>query len=151
MIRSVFTILFLTICLYAQAQINPKTRVNLYFIADTVNVSKDKRQLEIGEEGVTYFHLYCKCIYPYKRDLIFVADYNAKKIKSAQLPEGNYIKWNELIALAKQEHRFFSSMYILNMVEVLPNKEYLTTPTHLVIVNEEKQIDFWIAPKEKNK
>lgn len=104
---------------------------DLYFMVDTVSIPKEQRIVKIYKStSLTYsYEFFCKCIEPYKVNLSFFYVYNKKRpagIISDYKPNYKYLSWQELFELAEKNKNYFDRNYNLYVVEVLPNKKYMT-------------------------
>jgi hypothetical protein len=134
---------------YALAQ---DSRPKLYFLADTINVAKNDRVLQI--ETVSSFEysfiFYCKCAAPYKSYVSFFYLNDKKKPKStvvSQKPDYPYISFKELMDLVNKHHRFFNENYDLFITEVLPDSNYKTTKVNFIPYQEPIQ-DFILLDRK---
>ena len=104
----------------------------VYFLADTINVSKENRFMRIGygDNAFEYFFIFfCKCAYPYKTDASF--SYIIKKgEKKAEIvtekPNYKYCSFRELMDMVHEHHNYFNDVYDLYITEVLPGNRYRT-------------------------
>lgn len=106
----------------------------IYFLADTINVSKENQILEIGTEGpARYYNFFCKCIPSYNRNAAFKYLFkNGDKIQSTK-PDVNYISWKKLSELISKSGKDFSQQHDLIIIEVLPQNKYRVNPVDLII------------------
>ncbi|MFD0939936.1 hypothetical protein [Pedobacter boryungensis] len=105
---------------------------NLYFLADTVNIPKDQRLLNINK-SVPFtlyekkYEFFCKCLPPFKQNLMFFY-INTQRGSKEEIfyakPIHNYLSWQELMALIEKHQNAFDQKYNLYIVEVLPGKRY---------------------------
>ncbi|MFA6275530.1 MAG: hypothetical protein WC622_02205 [Pedobacter sp.] len=119
--------LFILLIHHAFSQGNGK----IYFLADTLNTSKNNQVLRI--EKISFFEysfiFYCKCAYPYKSYVSFSYLITKKEPKAeivSKKPNYPYISFKELMDIAARTHRYFDTTYELYITEVLPNKRYRT-------------------------
>lgn len=102
------------------------TKPIVYFLADTVDVNKNNRVLEIGKTGViTYYAFFCLCVPPYELYPMFVCrenEFNTGAYKV--IPEGRFISWRELSGLLSKHGDRFLEAYQLCIVEKLPDRSY---------------------------
>ncbi|MEJ2880142.1 hypothetical protein [Pedobacter sp. GR22-6] len=106
-----------------------KKKSTIYFLADTVDIPKNSRVLEIGilEGVITYYAFFCPCKSIYNFYPMFtVAKERIKLEKSATLPIGNYISWEKLVGLFSKYGNDFPNNYELIIVEKQPNRTYQT-------------------------
>lgn len=115
-----------------------QTIKKIYFLADTINVSKKNKALEI--KWTTPFHysfiFYCKCVPPYFNYLEFAAfvDKKAPKIEVVnKKPEHNFISLKQLLDMAGKSGRTFDNSYDLSITEVLPKSKYKTYQVKMVL------------------
>jgi hypothetical protein len=112
----------------------------LYFLADTINTNKLNRYFEISNEGkaIQYYMFYCKCIAPYKQNIIFIYRPNiTKPMVSDKLPNYHYSSWMELSNLFSDKGKGFNDFFELFIVEALPNKKFMTNRVNLFIKKEQ--------------
>ena len=126
-----FTLL-LGILLMASQSYSQTGKKKVYFLADTINIPKTQRLVEIGNDyGISYTFL-CRCLMPVTKggqneDLIyyFVNNKDAKLNISDTFPKVRYMSWKEFLNLAVRP-RFFSDNYEFYITEVLPQNKYRT-------------------------
>lgn len=134
-IKSCIIIIALAIFLSNQALAQEK----LYFLADTINVSKENRILKIGSSMSIEFSFifYCKCVPPYEEYVEFNYFNNKKSRETTSTkPAVKYISWRQLQdLLAKQGTKFdrYNELYI---TEVLPGNKYRTNKVALKVKRE---------------
>ena len=113
------------------------TNIKIYFLADTINTSKENQVLRI--EPLNFFEymftFYCTCAPPYKNYVSF--SYITKKgEKKANIvskkPNYPYISFKKLMDIAGKYHRYFDDSYDLYITEALPNNKYRTNKVKFV-------------------
>jgi len=120
-------------------------RKKIYFLADTINVNKNDRVLQIASEGpATCFAFFCRCMPPYTdgnaQPLNFCywkeqVNYETASIK----PNINFISWRELSQIVSEVKNDFENKYELYITEVLPDHKYKTYGVRLTIYRERLQ------------
>ncbi|MFI5451113.1 hypothetical protein ACHMWN_03060 [Pedobacter sp. UC225_61] len=125
--------LFIFLVHHAFSQGNGK----IYFLADTINTSKNNQVLRI--ETISFFEysfiFYCKCAYPYKSYVSFSYLITKKEPKAeivSKKPNYPYISFKELMDIAAKTHRYFDTTYELYITEVLPGNKYRTNKVSFV-------------------
>jgi len=113
------------------------TNKKIYFLADTINTSKENQLLRI--ESINAFEdlflFYCRCAPPYKNYVTFscITKKGEKKREIVSLkPNFKFISFKELMDIANQYNRYFDETYDLYIVEVLPGKRYQTSKVKYV-------------------
>jgi hypothetical protein len=106
------------------------SKPKLYYLADTINVTKNNRVLDIKIiNDIEYsFIFYCKGM-KYNNEYVSFHYMNFKKNKAeivAQKPDFPYMSYKVLMDMANEHHRFFSKYYDLYITEVLPGNRYRT-------------------------
>jgi hypothetical protein len=111
-------------------------REKVYFLADTINISKNNRVLCIQKNSPYEWSyiFYCKCVEPNKQNLVF--SYIEKKgmMKaeiSDKLPTSLYISIKKLYQLVSMEQRNFDKKYELFITEVLKSGKYKTVAVNM--------------------
>lgn len=110
-------------------------RQKIYFLADTISVSKQNRFFEMGTEGknLSYISFYCKCIPPYERFLAFTYRNDLQPHNAiTTIPDVSFLTWKELLDIVIKLQDKFDAKYDLYIVEVLPGKLYSTNKVRLV-------------------
>ncbi|MEH3112986.1 hypothetical protein [Pedobacter terrae] len=113
------------------------TNREIYFLADTINVSLPNRILKI--ETVSFFEhhftFFCKCTPPYKSYATF-SYINKKGDKKAEIvskkPAHPYISFKELMDITAEHHRSLDNYCDLYITEVLPGNKYRTNKVKFV-------------------
>lgn len=75
------------------------------------------------------YEFFCKCIAPYKKNLVFFyinTDKHSKEVLLRKKPNYNFLSWKELILLIEKYQNNFDKKYNLHIVEVLPGNRYKT-------------------------
>jgi hypothetical protein len=118
----------------------------VYFLADTINVSPQNRILEIGKEstlGDTAFYcsFYCQCLPPYDKGYKPGFSFLRKPGDRASIvvsikPDVFYISWKELSQLIAKEKYDFDKKYDFYITEVLPGNKYQTDKVKMTIYKE---------------
>ena len=108
-----------------------KSKQEIYYLADTINVSKKDRVLEIsGISGYDQsFVFFCKCVKPYYNypEFIYLVDKNKNKPTVVlSKPNYPYISFKNLMDLVAKKTFNFEDDYQLYITEVLPGNKYLT-------------------------
>lgn len=133
--KIILTIVFFAAIITAHSQ---STNKKIYYLADTINVSKNNRVLQMGyqDNGFEYYYLfYCNCIKPFDR---YVAFYNITKHgeKRAETltkkPDYKYISFKDLMELVSKNQRYFDDHYDLYITEVLPKNKFRTDKVIMV-------------------
>lgn len=114
-----------------------KTGNKIYFLADTINISKENRFLKI--ETISFFEhhfiFYCKCTPPYKNYVRFVY-INKKGVKLSEIvsikPNYSYVSFKELMDIVALNHIYFDDNYELYITEALPGNKYRTNKVSFV-------------------
>lgn len=106
----------------------------IYFLLDTINIPKENRIVEAGIEGAwRYYSFYCRCIREYDRNITFVyLSKNQGKTRTDK-PALLYTSWKDLSQLIWLEGKKFDEKYSLNVIETLPNNEYLINQVKMFI------------------
>lgn len=104
----------------------------IYFLADTINVSKENQVLRVEAiNGFEYwFTFYCRCAYPYKNYVRFsyIVKYGEKKPEIvSKKPDYPYISFKELMGLAGKDNLNIDHEYELYITEALPGNKYRTS------------------------
>jgi hypothetical protein len=128
------------------------TNKKIYFLADTINVSRPNRFLKI--ETISFFEhhfiFFCKCTPPYKNYTSF-SYIDKKGIKKSEIvakkPDYPYISFKELMDISSKYNRYFDNSYDLYIIEVLPGNKYRTNKVNYV--QERLPIDDRVIVKEK--
>ena len=121
-------------------------RKKIYFLADTINVNKNDRILEIASEAeATCFTFFCRCLPPY-------TDGNARYVNFCYFwkdqvesegvstkPAFDYISWKNLSEIISEVQYEFRNKYELYITEVLPNHKYKTYRVRLTIYRDKVQ------------
>jgi|GEM_PF-997691 len=144
---SIISLFFLTKAGFTQE------KKQLYFLADTINVSPENRILEIGKEGAGYYYLfYCQCLppYGYGYNLSFgYLDKNNEFSKTTlKKPNFQYISWKELSKIITKTKQKFDTEYDFYITELMPNNKYKTNKVKLVIYKDPIR-DFIILEKKQ--
>lgn len=142
------TIFIMMISMAVMAQ---QTKKEIHFLADTVNVDKKNRIVEIGKEGkIPYYAFYCKCISPY--DSIVSFTYYKKddslNIKDV-IPDYNFTTWKDFSDIISKEGNHLSKVYLIYITEVLPGNKYKTNKVDLV-VRRPPTVDYQIIKSPNN-
>ena len=122
---------------YAQESSNRK----IYFLADTIYVSKENQLLKHGYDDNVFeyfFIFFCKCAYPYKNNVVFsyINKYGEKKAEIvSEKPKFKYSSFRELMDMVYEHHRFFNDVYDLYITEVLPGNKYRTNKVRFLPYN----------------
>ena len=108
-----------------------KSKEEIYYLADTINVSKNDRVLEIsGISGYDQsFVFFCKCVKPYNSYPEFIYLVDRTKTKPAMVlkkPNYPYISFKNLMDLVAKKTFNFEDDYQLYITEVLPGNKYIT-------------------------
>lgn len=101
----------------------------IHFLADTVDIPKNSRLLEIGffEREITYYVFFCRCKTLYNFAPMFTVRKDRIKLeKSKSLPAGNYVSWEVLSELFSKHGNDFPNNYELIIVEKQPDRTYQT-------------------------
>lgn len=113
------------------------TNEKIYFLADTINTSKENQLLRI--ESINFFEnlftFYCRCAPPYKNYVSFscITKKGEKKPEIvSHKPDFHFISFKELMDIANKYNRYFDDTYDLYIVEVLPGKKYRTSKVKYV-------------------
>lgn len=134
-------IILLTLYFHGFSQEKKK---DLYFFADTINVTRENRMLGHGyvDNAFEYFFtFYCKCLPPYRGYTIF-SYINKKGEKKAEIvsrkPKFDYLSFKELMDIVSLDYQSFNSKYNLYITELLPKNKYRTNrvvfiPPHITI------------------
>lgn len=127
-------------CLNIKASAQSSNR-QVYFLADTINVSKENQVLDLGygdNRFEYFFTFFCKCAYPYKTDVSF-SYVNKRGEKRADIvsekPNVKYSSFRELMDMVHEHHRFFNDVYDLYITEVLPGNKYRTNKVRFLPYN----------------
>lgn len=112
----------------------------IYFLADTINVSSENRILEIGTEGNgDYYMFYCQCLPPYGHGYNLSFGYLKKGLHVNEVistkPDHKYISWKELSTIVTKTKYDFDKQYDFFITEVLPNG-YKTNKVKMVKYHE---------------
>lgn len=115
-----------------------ETNKKLYFLADTIHLSKENQILKHGyvDNAFEYFFVFfCKCAYPYKSYVTF-SYVNKKGEKKAEIvsekPKYKYSNFKELMDIISEHHRFFNDVYDLYITEVLPGNKFRTNKVKFI-------------------
>lgn len=107
----------------------------IYFLADTINVSKENQLLEIGTEGpFKYFTFFCSCIPSDKGNIGFKYSLRSEDKILTKKPDFNYVSWEYLSSVFSKAGKNFDRQYDLIIVEVLPGKKYRVNPVEHIFV-----------------
>jgi hypothetical protein len=122
-------IFLIPVFLITQLVYGQEARQKLYFLADTVEVSKNNQILEIGSEGAyKYYSFFCKCIPGYSEKVVFNYLLKKESLAAVKKPDITFVSWKALSDLITKFGVKFDEHYSLTIVEVLPNKQYLINP-----------------------
>jgi len=131
------SLIILFVCFYINV-FSQGTNKKIYFLADTISVSKENRVLKHGyvDNVFEYFFVFfCKCAYPYKNYVTF-SYVNKKGEKKAEIvlekPKHRYSSVKELMDMVNEHHKFFDDVYDLYIVEALPGNKYRTNKVNFV-------------------
>lgn len=104
-----------------------KLKPIVYFLADTIDVDKNNRVVEIGmEEGIKYYAFLCRCVTPYQLYPIFIdGDSKITSKLSKTLPKGSFLSWKKLSDLLSKHGNNFVEEYQFIIAEKLPDGTYL--------------------------
>ena len=107
------------------------TNRKIYFLADTVTITKPNQLLKI--ETISFFEhhftFFCKCTPPYKSYTVFSYINNKGDTKAeivSKKPDHPYISFKELMDISAEYHRSLNNYYDLYITEVLPGNKYRT-------------------------
>lgn len=106
----------------------------IYFLADTINVPKGNRILEIvsGAYPQRNYSFYCTCLPPYRFYVTFSYMTGHKLgIIVNEKPSFQYISWKELQDIIVDVKYDFDRRYELYITEVLPGNRYRTNKVEL--------------------
>lgn len=129
------------------------TNTRIYFLADTINVSKENQVLKHGYINFFeyFFTFFCKCAYPYKNEITF-SYINKKGEKKAEIvsekPELKYISYRELMNIVNEYHKIFNDSYDLYITEVMPGNRYRTNKV-LFLPYRPPVINLMIVPNKR--
>lgn len=108
-------------------------KTQLYFLADTVTMNKEKRMLAIKNDIEITYTFFCKCVLPNEGDIVFSFFNNKQGRASSSIkPTFNYISWKDLYPIAMNGPVFFNKKFELFITEVLPNQQYRTNKVRFV-------------------
>lgn len=114
--------------LFAQA---PKP---IYFLVDTVTISKENRIVEAGiESTVRYYSFFCRCIRTGDRNIAFTYLERDRNNVLAVKPTVPYISWKDLSQILWLEGTNFDEKYALHIIETLPGEKYLRNKVKMVV------------------
>ena len=129
--------IILFVCFYTNL-FSQGTNKKVYFLADTLSVSKENNVLKHGyvDNAFEYFFtFFCKCAYPYQ-DYVIFSYINKKGEPKAEIvlekPKYRYSSFKELMDMVNEHHKFFNDVYDLYMVEALPENKYRTNQVKFV-------------------
>ena len=118
-------------CLDINASAQSDSR-KIYFLADTIDVPKNQRILEINNGPVKFvgsYEFYMKPYPGHDMNLIFIyeepkTEMQAKVVDT--LPNYPYRSWKSLFELLTNKNMSFDDNYHLYITEKLPNHKYIT-------------------------
>jgi hypothetical protein len=110
------------------------SKPKLYYLADTINVAKNDRVLEIQGLKINRFEytfvFFCKCVWPNYDAVEFSYLVNKKNPQPKVVlgkPSYPYISYKTLMDLVAKHQRYFDKHYQLYITEVLPGNKYRTS------------------------
>lgn len=110
------------------------TKKEVYYLADTINVAKNDRVLEIQGLKINRFEytfvFFCKCVWPNYNAVEFSYLVNTKNPQPKEVltrPSYPYISYKTLMELVAKHQRYFDNHYQLYITEVLPGNKYRTS------------------------
>ena len=113
------------------------SKPKLYYLADTINVAKNDRALEIQGLKINRFEytfvFFCKCVWPNYDAVEFSYLVNKKNPQPKVVlgkPSYPYISYKSLMDLVAKHQRYFNYHYQLYITEVLPGNKYRTSKTN---------------------
>lgn len=131
-------ILFILFILYVTNAYTQEKNKKIYFLADTLNTSKNNQILSI--KTISFFEysfiFYCKCAAPYKSYISFfylLPKTKPKSIVAVNKPNYPYISFKELMDIVSKYPENFNYSYDLYITEVLPNQKYRTNKVNYII------------------
>jgi hypothetical protein len=114
-----------------------ETIKDIYYLADTINVAKNDRVLEIQGLKINRFEytfvFFCKCVWPNYDAVEFSYLVNKKNPQPKVVlgkPSYLYISYKSLMDLVAKHQRYFNYHYQLYITEVLPGNKYRTSKTN---------------------
>jgi hypothetical protein len=129
-------LIFLSVGVFSQQ------KKEIYFLADTINVSPQNRILEIGKEGNGFYYMFfCQCLPPYdngyKPSFGFLRK-NEDRISevASTKPNFSYLSWKALSQLIAKEKYDFDKKYDFHITELLPGNKYQTNKVKMTIYKE---------------
>ena len=107
---------------------------DIYYLADTINVAKNDRVLEIQGIKINRFEytfvFFCKCVWPNYDAVEFSYLVNKKNPQPKEVlgkPSYPYISYKSLMEFVAKHQRGFDNHYQLYLTEVLPGNKYRTS------------------------
>lgn len=125
------------ISLFTSLTFGQSKKTEIYFLADTLNVTKENQILETGTEGpARYYSFFCKCMPDYQnRNVTFIYIFPNRKddieIQSGK-PNVSFISWKSLSEIFSKTGNKFDELYTLIITEVLPENKYRSMEVKLV-------------------
>ncbi|TKC12300.1 hypothetical protein FA048_01380 [Pedobacter polaris] len=127
--------IFIFVCCFnflANTGYSQETKKKVYFLVDTINISKNNRIAEIKDGYYEIMYIfYCRCLPPTYKDLIFSFIVSKeKRVVVDKTPPFNYMSWKELLEITSNPY-LFKKNYELYITEVLPKNKYRTNKVDL--------------------
>lgn len=125
------------ILLFTSLTFGQSKKIEIYFLADTLNVSKENQILETGTEGpARYYSFFCKCMSDYQNmNVTFAYIFPNRKdnieIHSVK-PNVSFISWKSLSEIFSKTGNKFDDHYSLFITEALPEDKYRSMKVELV-------------------